>query len=195
MTAQLIFATNNQNKVAEVRSVLGSLFEVISLKEAGIDVDIPEPYDTLEENAATKSSTIFNLTGNNCFSEDTGLFVDALNGAPGVKSARYAGEAANNKDNIEKLLLNLNKSENRTARFRTIISLILNGQEHTFEGICEGVILYGQRGEKGFGYDAVFVPNGSEKSFAEMDTAEKNLYSHRKKAMAKLIAFLSEKQD
>ncbi len=194
MTAQLIFATNNQNKVAEVRSVLGNLFEVISLKEAGIDVEIPEPYDTLEENAATKSSTIFNLTGKNCFSEDTGLFVDALNGAPGVKSARYAGEAANNKNNIEKLLLNLSKNENRNARFRTIISLILNGREHTFEGICEGMILTAERGEKGFGYDAVFVPNGSEKSFAEMDTAEKNLYSHRKKTMAKLIAFLSEKQ-
>lgn len=194
MTAQLIFATNNQNKVAEVRSVLGNLFEVISLKEAGIDVEIPEPYDTLEENAATKSSTIFNLTGKNCFSEDTGLFVDALNGAPGVKSARYAGEAANNKNNIEKLLLNLSKNENRNARFRTIISLILNGREHIFEGICEGMILTAERGEKGFGYDAVFVPNGSEKSFAEMDTAEKNLYSHRKKTMAKLIAFLSEKQ-
>ncbi|MBL0357222.1 MAG: RdgB/HAM1 family non-canonical purine NTP pyrophosphatase [Chitinophagaceae bacterium] len=194
MTEQLIFATNNQNKVTEVKSVLGNLFEVISLKEAGIDIDIPEPYDTLEENAATKSTTIFNITGKNCFSEDTGLLVDALNGEPGVKSARYAGDNTNNKDNINKLLLNLDNIENRKARFRTIISLILNGTEYRFEGICTGVILTGPRGEKGFGYDAVFIPDGSEKSFAEMDTAEKNVYSHRKKALAKLIDFLSEKQ-
>jgi XTP/dITP diphosphohydrolase len=194
MADQLIFATNNQNKVAEVKTILGNSFEIISLKEAGIDVDIPEPFDTLEENAATKSKTIFELTGKNCFSEDTGLFVDTLNGAPGVQSARYAGATANNKDNIEKLLLNLDKKENRKARFRTIISLILNKTEYTFEGICEGVILTDPRGEQGFGYDAVFVPDGSEKSFAEMDTAGKNKFSHRKKAMAKLIAFLSEKQ-
>jgi XTP/dITP diphosphohydrolase len=194
MIDQLIFATNNQNKVAEVKSVLGNSFEVISLKEAGIDIDIPEPYDTLEENAATKSTTIFELTGKNCFSEDTGLFVDALAGEPGVKSARYAGEAANNKHNIEKLLLNLSNNENRKARFRTIISLILNKTAYTFEGICEGRILTAPRGERGFGYDAVFVPDGSNSSFAEMDTAGKNQFSHRKKAMAKLIAFLAEKQ-
>lgn len=194
MTDQLIFATNNQNKVAEVKSVLGNSFEVISLKEAGIDIDIPEPYDTLEENAATKSSTIFELTGKNCFSEDTGLFVDALDGEPGVKSARYAGEAANNKANIEKLLLNLDNNENRKASFRTIISLILNKTAYTFEGICEGRILTVPRGEQGFGYDAVFVPDGSDNSFAEMDTAGKNKFSHRKKAMAKLITFLAEKQ-
>lgn len=194
MTDQLIFATNNQNKVAEVKSVLGNSFEVISLKEAGIDIDIPEPYDTLEENAAAKSTTIFELTGKNCFSEDTGLFVDALDGEPGVKSARYAGEAANNKDNIEKLLLNLGNNENRKARFRTIISLILNKTAYTFEGICEGHILTAPIGEQGFGYDAVFVPDGSDNSFAQMDTAGKNKFSHRKKAMAKLITFLAEKQ-
>lgn len=194
MNNQLIFATNNQHKVAEVRTVLGNLFEVISLKESGINIDIPEPYDTLEENAATKSGTIFQLTGKNCFSEDTGLFVDALNGEPGVKSARYAGETASNKDNISKLLSQLGDTSNRQARFRTIISLVLNGTGYTFEGICEGAILNTPRGEQGFGYDAVFVPEGSTKSFAEMDTAGKNQYSHRKKAMAKLIAFLSEKQ-
>ncbi len=188
---QLVFATNNTNKVAEVRTVLGGLFEIISLKEAGIDIDIPEPYNTLEENAATKSKTIFELTGKNCFSEDTGLFVDALNGDPGVKSARYAGANANNKDNIAKLLHNLDNSINGKARFRTIISLILNGTEHQFEGVCEGEIITVPRGEKGFGYDAVFIPAGSEKTFAEMDTEEKNAFSHRKKAMKKLIEFLS----
>ena len=191
MIKQLVFATNNANKVAEIKKVLGNSFEVISLKDAGIDVDIPEPYDTLEENAATKSTTIFKLTGNDCFSEDTGLFVDSLNGEPGVKSARYAGEPASNKANIEKLLSNLGNSENRKARFRTIISLIQNGQEQQFEGICEGVILREPVGEKGFGYDAVFMPDESEKSFAQMEMEEKNVFSHRKKAMAKLISFLS----
>jgi XTP/dITP diphosphohydrolase len=193
MINKLVFATNNANKVAEIKKVLGNSFEVISLKDAGIDIDIPEPYDTLEENAAAKSTTIFNLTGKDCFSEDTGLFVDSLNGEPGVKSARYAGEPASNKANIEKLLSNLPDNENRKARFRTIISLILNGQEHQFEGVCEGVILQAPAGEKGFGYDAVFMPDGSEKSFAQMEMEEKNIFSHRKKAMAKLIAFLSSK--
>ncbi len=191
MVQELVFATNNTNKVAEIKKVLGDLFEVVTLKDAGIDIDIPEPYDTLEENASTKSKTIFEITGKNCFSEDTGLFVDALNGEPGVKSARYAGDKANNKDNIEKLLFKLNNVEDRKARFRTIISLILNGQEQQFEGICEGYILQTPIGEKGFGYDAVFIPDGSQKSFAEMETKEKNMYSHRKKAVSKLIAFLS----
>jgi len=193
MIKQLVFATNNANKVAEIKKVLGGSFAVIPLKDAGIDIDIPEPYDTLEQNAATKSITIFNLTGNDCFSEDTGLFVDSLDGEPGVKSARYAGEPASGKANIEKLIANLNGHEDRKARFRTIISLVLNGQEHQFEGVCEGVILQEPAGEKGFGYDSVFKPEGSEKSFAQMETDEKNVFSHRKKAMAKLIAFLSSK--
>ena len=193
MVNKLVFATNNPNKVAEIKKVLGNSFEVISLKDAGIDIDIPEPYETLEENAATKSNTIFTLTGNDCFSEDTGLFVDSLNGEPGVKSARYAGEPASNKANIDKLLFNLDKNENRKARFRTVISLIANGKEFQFEGICEGTILPEPVGEKGFGYDALFMPHGSEKSFAEMEMEEKNIYSHRKKAVAKLVAFLSKK--
>ncbi len=192
MNNQLIFASNNQNKLIEIRKILGNSFEIIGLKEAGIDIDIPEPFDTLEENAATKSATIFKLTANDCFSEDTGLFVDALDGEPGVKSARYAGDIADNKANIEKLLLNLADNTNRKARFRTIISLIKNGTVTEFEGICEGNILLQQTGENGFGYDAVFTPEGSEKSFAEMDIDEKNSYSHRKKAMAKLIAFLHQ---
>ena len=186
----IIFATNNENKVKEVRAVLGELFNIISLQDAGIDVDIPEPYDTLEANATQKSKTIFEMTGQNCFSEDTGLEVVALNGAPGVKSARYAGEGCSFADNIEKLLSALQHTVDRSARFRTVISLIVDGKEYFFEGICPGRIIEVRKGNNGFGYDAVFIPDGSDKTFAEMDMAEKNQYSHRKKAMEKLINFL-----
>lgn len=186
----IIFATNNQHKVNEVRSVLGKSFNIITLKEAGIDIDIPEPHDTLEANATEKSKTIFTLTKKNCFSEDTGLEVETLNGEPGVKSARYAGENRSFDENIEKLLTNLSTSENKTARFRTVISLILEGKEYFFEGICNGKIISERRGDNGFGYDPVFVPDGSEKTFAQMEMKEKNKFSHRKKAMEKLISFL-----
>lgn len=188
----IIFATNNQNKVKEVRALLGGVFNIITLKEAGIDIDIPEPHDTLEANATEKSKTIFNLTDKNCFSEDTGLEVEALNGAPGVKSARYAGEDRSFDDNIEKLLTNLEPFENKAARFRTVISLILEGKEYFFEGICPGEIIGERKGNNGFGYDPVFMPTGSDKTFAEMDMAEKNKFSHRKKAMQKLIDFLNK---
>jgi XTP/dITP diphosphohydrolase len=188
----LIFATNNQNKVEEVRAVLGKLFNIITLKEAGIDIDIPEPHDTLEANATEKSKTIFNLTKQNCFSEDTGLEVVALNGEPGVKSARYAGEDRSFDDNIDKLLSRLQPFENRAARFRTVISLILDDKEYFFEGICPGKIIHERKGSHGFGYDPVFVPDGSDNTFAEMDMAEKNKFSHRKKAMEKLINFLNK---
>ncbi|MFZ1307177.1 MAG: RdgB/HAM1 family non-canonical purine NTP pyrophosphatase [Ferruginibacter sp.] len=187
----IIFATNNQNKVEEVRAVLGSRFNIITLKEAVIDIDIPEPHDTLEANATEKSKTIFTITHKNCFSEDTGLEVVSLNGEPGVKSARYAGESRSFDDNIEKLLSKLTAISNKTARFRTVISLILDGKEYLFEGICTGTIIAEKKGNNGFGYDPVFVPDGSDKTFAEMDMAEKNKYSHRKKAMEKLITFLN----
>jgi XTP/dITP diphosphohydrolase len=189
----LIFATNNENKVAEIRKVLGNLFEIVTLKEAGIHIDIPEPHDTLEANATEKSSVIHQLTHKNCFSEDTGLETEALNGEPGVKSARYAGEGRSFDANIEKLLVKLEEAENRKARFRTVISLVLNEIEYQFEGICEGTILEERKGNNGFGYDPIFVPDGSKKTFAEMDTDEKNKYSHRKKAMSKMISFLEEK--
>lgn len=188
----LIFATNNQNKVAEVRAVLSNVFNIITLKEAGIDIDIPEPHDTLEANATEKSTTIFKLTGQHCFSEDTGLEVEALNGEPGVKSARYAGEARSFDDNIDKLLNRLKPFENRSARFRTVISLILDGREYVFEGICPGRIITERKGTNGFGYDPVFIPDGSDKTFAEMEMNEKNIFSHRKKAMQKLIDFLTK---
>ena len=190
---KIIFATNNQNKVEEVRSVLGDHFEILSLQEAGILIDIPEPHDTLEANATEKSKTIFMLTNKNCFSEDTGLEVEALNGEPGVKSARYAGENRSFDDNIEKLLGKLATTHNRTARFRTVISLIIDGKEYYFEGICPGRIINERRGSHGFGYDPIFVPDGSNSSFAEMTMEEKNRFSHRKKAMEKLIQFLNNK--
>ena len=188
----IIFATNNQNKVQEVRAVLGKLFNIITLKEAGIDIDIPEPHDTLEANATEKSKTIFKITNQNCFSEDTVLEVEALNGEPGVKSARYAGEGRSFDDNIEKLLTKLQSEDNRTARFKTVISLILDDKEYFFEGICTGKIISERKGNNGFGYDPVFVPDGCDKTFAEMDMAEKNKFSHRKKAMEKLINFLKK---
>jgi XTP/dITP diphosphohydrolase len=189
---ELIFATNNQHKVDEVNSIPNIDFQIISLKEAGINIDIPEPFDTLEENATEKSTTIYKLTGKDCFSEDTGLEVKALNGEPGVKSARYAGEGNDLKKNVDKLLLNMEGKQNRGAQFRAVISLILNGTEHQFEGICKGTILAYVIGKGGFGYDPVFIPLGATKTFAEMDMEEKNKYSHRKKAMDKLIQFLNK---
>ena len=187
----LIFATNNQHKVDEIRLALGNRFNIITLKEAGIDIDIPEPYATLEANAAQKSGVIHQLTQKNCFSEDTGLEVEALNGEPGVKSARYAGENRSFESNIEKLLQNLEGKRNRNARFRTIISLVLNGKEYFFEGICNGTITNQKKGSNGFGYDPVFIPNGSNNTFAEMQMKEKSFFSHRKKALEKLVEFLS----
>jgi XTP/dITP diphosphohydrolase len=190
----LVFATNNQNKVLEIRNAVGTKFTIIPLKEAGIDIEIPEPHHTLEANATEKSSTIYQLTGSNCFSEDTGLEVEALNGQPGVKSARYAGDACNFEENIAKLLNNMAGVTNRNARFRTVISLIIDGVETQFEGICNGHITTERKGNFGFGYDAVFVPTAASLTFAQMTMEEKNIYSHRKKAMAKLITFLTQNQ-
>jgi len=190
----LIFATNNQHKVDEIRHFLGSRFEIITLKESGIDIDIPEPHNTLEANATEKSTTIYKLTGKDCFSEDTGLEVIALNGEPGVKSARYAGENQSFKANVEKLLQKMEAVKNRNARFKTVISLIVEKEEIQFEGICEGEIIMKERGQNGFGYDPVFVPTGSKLTFAEMNTNQKNDFSHRKKAMDKLISFLQSNQ-
>ena len=192
---KLIFASNNQHKIEELKTFAGKesdsyRIEIVSLKEAGIDIDIPEPHDTLEENASEKSWTIYKLTGNNCFSEDTGLEIEALNGEPGVKSARYAGETRSFKDNIEKVLNKLSSETNKKARFRAVISLILDGKETQFEGICKGKIIDTPQGTEGFGYDPIFIPDGSNRSFAEMPIEEKNRFNHRTKAAAKLVAFL-----
>ncbi|RBL88361.1 RdgB/HAM1 family non-canonical purine NTP pyrophosphatase [Chitinophaga flava] len=187
---KLIFATNNENKVKEFRSMLGDHFEIITLHEAGIDIDIPEPHDTLEENAREKSGTIHQMTGQNCFAEDTGLEIDALQGAPGVLSARYAGEQKLASDNIAKVLTEMEGVTNRAARFRTVISLILDGKEYQFEGVSQGHISTHTMGEKGFGYDPIFIPEGADRSFAQMDLTEKNQYSHRGRAFEKFVAFL-----
>ncbi|MBC7652202.1 MAG: RdgB/HAM1 family non-canonical purine NTP pyrophosphatase [Deinococcales bacterium] len=190
--SRLIFATNNQHKVDEIKVIIGTQFNVVTLKDAGIDIDIPEPHNTLEANATEKSTTIHRLMGDNVFSEDTGLEVVALNGEPGVKSARYAGEGRDFKANIDKLLLKLEGKDNRAAQFRTVISLIFNNKEYLFDGICKGKIIAEEKGLKGFGYDPIFVPDGSNITFAEMTIEEKNQFSHRKKATDKLIAFLKQ---
>lgn len=188
---KLIFATNNQHKVEEIRHVIGSSFELLTLREAGIDIDIPEPHDTLEANATEKSKTIYQITNTNCFSEDTGLEVAVLDGEPGVRSARYAGDDKSFDKNIDKLLDKLKDKADTAARFRTVISLILDGDEHMFEGVCNGMIIRERKGQQGFGYDPVFIPEGSDKTFAEMSLEEKSRFSHRKKATGKLVAFLN----
>lgn len=188
---KLIFASNNAHKLEEIRHLVGDRFEIQGLKEAGIIRDIPEPHNTLEENATEKSRVIFELTNTNCFSEDTGLEVEALNGEPGVRSARYAGEDRAFDQNIDLLLQNLEGQTNRRARFRTVISLIMDGQEHQFEGICPGTITLSRQGTQGFGYDPVFQPDGSDRSFGNMSMQEKEQYSHRSKATLKLVEFLN----
>jgi XTP/dITP diphosphohydrolase len=187
---KLIFATNNPHKIEEIKIFAGKSIDIVSLRDAGINIDIPEPHETLEKNASVKSQTIYNLTQENCFSEDTGLEIEALGGEPGVKSARYAGEEKSFQKNIEKVLEKLSPFENRNARFRAVLSLIIEGKEYLFEGICPGKISEKQTGESGFGYDPVFIPDGSTKSFAEMTIEEKNLFNHRAKATEKMVAFL-----
>ncbi len=188
---KLIFASNNAHKLQELRSAIGSGVEILSLADAGIQKDIPEPFDTLKENARTKAQTIHQLSGGeNCFSEDTGLEVDALGGEPGVHSARYAGEPVSPENNIRKLLRAMADVLNRRARFITVICLILEEKEFFFEGRCEGQILRSPVGTDGFGYDPIFLPDGSSKSFAEMNSEEKNIFSHRRKAGDMLIAYL-----
>jgi XTP/dITP diphosphohydrolase len=188
----VIFATNNAHKIEEIQAAIGQNLRVITLREAGIDIDIPEPHDTLEANAEEKSATIYRLTGNNCFGEDTGLEVAALGGEPGVRSARYAGDIKSDNDNVALLLHRLRDHADRRARFRTVISLIWNGGRHLFEGTCEGHVLTTPAGRNGFGYDPVFVPDGETRSFAQMSLEEKNRYSHRRKAADQLVAFLRQ---
>jgi len=188
---ELIFATNNENKVREIRQALPEGFSIISLQEAGIFKEIPEPHPTLEANATEKSTVIYELTGKNCFSEDSGLETEALNGAPGVRSARFADDEPEYSSNTGKLLALLKDQENRNARFKTVISLIINGKEELFEGLCSGTITREPMGTNGFGYDPVFIPDGSTKTFGEMTLEEKQEFSHRKKAVKKLVVYLT----
>lgn len=187
---KLYFATNNIHKLKEVQEVVGDSFQIESMRSLGINEDIPEDQQTLEGNALQKARFLYDRTGESCFADDTGLEVDALNGAPGVYSARYAGEAKNSLDNMTLLLKNMSGIQHRKARFRTVIALILNGKEYLFEGVVNGTIAEEPRGTAGFGYDPLFVPDGYSTTFAEMDSEAKNAISHRGRAVEKLAAFL-----
>lgn len=187
---KLVFSTNNEHKLEEVRAKLGKYYQVISLKDLGDDTDVPETGDTLEENAMIKADYLWNTYQVNCFADDTGLEVEALDNAPGVYSARYAGEQKSSEDNVAKLLKELEGKENRRARFRTVIALIMGGKRYLFEGKIEGTITTSPKGTSGFGYDPVFQADGYDKTFAELTLEDKNNISHRAKAVEQLVLFL-----
>ena len=190
---KIVFATNNTHKLEELRSILSGKYHVLGLTDIGFHDDIPETGDTLAENASIKSQHIFDEFQIDCFSDDTGLEVYALDGSPGVYSARYAGENCSYEQNVDKLLHELKGVEKRTARFETVVSLILDGNEYQFEGKVEGTITKEKQGVKGFGYDPIFLPDGYKQTFAEMPAELKNKISHRGKAVAKLVDFLNKK--
>lgn len=187
---KILFATNNAHKLAEVQAVLGPAFTLLTPRDGGVTEEIPEEQPTLEGNASQKAHYLLRRTGLDCFADDTGLEVEALGGAPGVHSARYATDGHDFDANKRLLLENLAGQNNRRARFRTVVSLLLDGKELQFEGIVEGRILEEERGQEGFGYDPLFVPDGCDKTFAEMSADEKNAVSHRGRAIRKLAAYL-----
>lgn len=189
---KLIFATHNKNKLIEVQALMPKSVQLLSLDDIGCDEEIPETADTIDGNAILKAEFVKNNYHMDCFADDTGLEVDALNGEPGVYSARYAGEGKDNEENIDKLLYNLKGKENRQAQFKTVIALNMEDHQYLFPGICKGVITHERRGSGGFGYDAVFQPDGSEKTFAEMSLEEKSRISHRGLALKDLIEYLSK---
>lgn len=189
---KLVFATNNIHKLDEVRAILGNRVEVLSLNEIKCNDDIPETAETLEGNALIKARYIYDKYGYNCFADDTGLEVEILNGAPGVYSARYAGKGHDSEANMLKLLENLTGKNNRNAQFRTVIALIIKGEEIIFDGIVKGVISEDKKGDSGFGYDPIFIPDGFSKSFAQMTSEEKNSISHRYLATEKLKEYLKK---
>jgi len=188
---KLVFATNNKHKLEEVQAMLTN-FEIVSLADLNCFEDIPETADTLEGNAILKANFITEKYGLDCFADDTGLEVEALNMRPGVYSARYAGEDNNAEANMNKLLQHLENTQNRKAQFKTVIALNIHGKQFIFEGVCKGAILTEKRGESGFGYDPIFMPDGFKTSFAEMNLIEKGSISHRGKAVEKLVTFLNE---
>lgn len=193
MIKQIIFATNNAHKLSEVQAVLGDRFRLITLAECGITEDIPEDAPTLEGNALQKARYVHERTGVDCFADDTGLEVDALDGAPGVHSARYATDGHDFAANNRLLLRNLAGAADRSAHFRTVIALILDGREYLFEGRVDGRIVESEAGCGGFGYDPLFVPEGFDRTFAEMGADEKNAISHRGRAVRRLVEFLQSK--
>ncbi len=188
---KIVFATNNLNKLKEVQALIPNHIKLLSLKDIDFFEDIPETQNTIEGNAIQKASYIKENYGFDCFADDTGLEVDALNGEPGVFSARYAGEQRNANDNMDKLLGALKDNPNRNAQFKTVIALQLNNKQYTFTGICKGEITKTKQGEQGFGYDPIFKPKGYQNTFAEMDLSLKNSIGHRGKAVAQLVAFLN----
>lgn len=187
---QLIFATHNKNKLKEVKSLVPDSIQLLSLDDINFDTEIEETAETIEGNALLKAKTIYEKTGINCFADDSGLLVDALNGAPGVYSARYAGEQKNNEDNMQKLLYELQNHANRNAHFKTVMALILDGKEYLFEGKIEGKIITEKLGTNGFGYDPIFIPDGYNETFAQLDSETKNTISHRARALQKMLEFL-----
>lgn len=189
---KLVFATHNRNKLKEVQELVPSHIELLSLSDINCHEDIPETEPTIEGNARLKADYVKKNYGFNCFADDTGLLVDALDGDPGVYSARYAGPDGNAEANMAKLLTNLDGSSDRSARFKTVIALSLDDREFDFEGICEGKIIEQGRGDKGFGYDPIFLPDGFDLTFAEMNSEEKGKISHRGKAIRQLVAFLEK---
>lgn len=191
---ELIFATNNRHKLEEVQQILGGAFRLLTPVDCGITEDIPEEQPTLEGNALQKARYIHERTGKSCFADDTGLEVEALDGEPGVRSARYAGESKDSEDNMDLLLEKLADKSNRDARFRTAVALILDGREYLFEGIVNGTIRPERSGTEGFGYDPIFEPEGYGVTFAEMDLPTKNAISHRGRAIARLVDFLKKQQ-
>ncbi|MDE5710439.1 non-canonical purine NTP diphosphatase [Bacteroides sp.] len=190
MRKRFVFATNNAHKLEEVAAILKDKVELLSLKEIGCHADIPETADTLEGNALLKARYIFENYHTDCFADDTGLEVEALGGAPGIYSARYAGDGHDSEANMQKLLHDLEGVENRKAQFRTVFALIIDGKEHLFEGIIRGEIISNRKGTSGFGYDPIFVPEGYTQTFAEMGNELKNQISHRAVATNKLCKFL-----
>ena len=189
---QLVFASNNPNKIAEIQDLVPSTIKILSLKEIGCTEDIPETSDTIEGNAILKANYVTEKYGYNCFADDSGLEIDYLNGAPGVYSARFAGEHKNDKDNIQKVLTELKEIENRKAQFKTVIALNIDNQQNLFTGIITGTITKTEKGINGFGYDPVFQPNNYSVTFAEMNQAEKSSISHRGQAVAQLLNFLNK---
>ena len=192
MNKKLVFVTNNAHKLEEIAAILGDEMELLSLKDIQCFADIPETADTLEGNARQKAMYIYENYGMDCFADDTGLEVEALNGAPGVYSARYAGDGHDSEANMQKLLHELQGKKNRKAQFRTAICLIQEGKEYLFEGIVKGEIIGEKRGGAGFGYDPIFVPEGYEQTFAELGNDIKNTISHRARAVEKLCSFLKK---
>lgn len=188
---ELVVATNNKGKIAEISAMINN-FDLLSLNDIHFTADIPEPYDTFEENAFTKAHTIFSYCGKNVMSDDSGLCIDALNGQPGVDSAHYSGKR-DDEANLQKVLSNIEHKTNRNAYYKAVICLIWNGQPHYFEGICNGTIAYEKKGNGGFGYDPIFIPNGYSQTFGELDASVKHSISHRGIAVSKMIAFIKEK--